>query len=212
MKLIRGYKLIDIKEYEYSTGNSVLKIFNNISISGLITLVSLGNNSCEEEMASQLLDKYLEEHNIEQAFRECRTELLGENSENDKEYGEGQSIDITSYETLTDIYMKFCMQLMSIGLSYNEFWSMTTREMYRVFNSIVIKMQNETNRELSNYHTLAAMIGGAVWGKLQKDPPKVNLVQNEQINGDVDDMDVEDAIMVAKLNRIVDIQNRKVGK
>ena len=61
-------------------------------------------------------------------------------------------------------------------------------------------MQNETNRELNNYHTLAAMIGGAVWGKLQKEPPRVDY--SNQNRGDVEDMDVDDAILVAKLKSL----------
>jgi hypothetical protein len=77
---------------------------------------------------------------------------------------------------------------------------MNTKEMYKVFNSIAIKMQNETNRELNNYHTLAAMIGGAVWGKLQKEPPRVQMVKDK--NTDVEDMDVDDAILVAKLKSL----------
>ena len=85
---------------------------------------------------------------------------------------------------------------------------MTTKEMYKVFNSIAIKMQNETNRELNNYHTLAAMIGGAVWGKLQKEPPRVNIVKD---NSEVEDMDVEDAILVAQLNSLAGKFNRKKG-
>ena len=78
--------------------------------------------------------------------------------------------------------------------------------MYRVFNSICIKIQNETNRELSNYHTLAAMVGGAVWGKLQKDAPKVDMrpVNN---NKDVDD-DV--AIINAKLKSLVNTHNKSI--
>ena len=76
-----------------------------------------------------------------------------------KEVSDG-TFDITEYDSLTDVYIHFNMQLMSVGLSYSDFWNMNTTEMYKVFNSIVIKMQNEENRQLSNYHTLAAMVGG----------------------------------------------------
>ena len=100
------------------------------------------------------------------------------------------------------------MQLMSVGLGYSEFWAMNTKEMYRVFNSICIKIQNETNRELSNYHTLAAMVGGAVWGKLQKDAPKVNIAHVNN-NKDVDD-DV--AIINAKLKSLVNTHNKSIEK
>ena len=69
-------------------------------------------------------------------------------------------------------------------------------------------MQNDTNRELSNYHTLAAMVGGAVWGKLQKEPPKVDMTSRQQYKDkDVDD---EDMMMIAKLKSIANIQNKSI--
>ena len=97
---------------------------------------------------------------------------------------------------------------MSVGLSYSEFWDMNTKEMYRVFNSICIKIQNETNRELSNYHTLAAMVGGAVWGKLQKDAPKVDM-RPVNDNKDVDD---DIAILNAKLKSFAAAHNKSIEK
>ena len=78
---------------------------------------------------------------------------------------------------------------------------MNTKEMYSVFNSICVKMQNVTNRELSNYHTLAAMIGGAVWGKLQKEPPKVNLTQHQEEDNSL--------LIVNELSKII---NNKKGE
>ena len=97
---------------------------------------------------------------------------------------------------------------MSVGLSYQEFWSMNTKEMYKVFNSIAVKIQNETNRELSNYHTLAAMVGGAVWGKLQKDPPRISIA-NKEADGDVEGLSTEEAVMLAKLKSFAASHNKK---
>ena len=88
--------------------------------------------------------------------------MIGIGDNNDNDVDDNDKIDITSYNSLTDLYTQFGMELMSVGLSYSEFWDMNTKEMYRVFNSICIKIQNETNRELSNYHTIAEMVGGAV--------------------------------------------------
>ena len=127
---------------------------------------------------------------------------VGDNNEADDE----DKIDITEFSSLTDLYTHFNMQLMSVGLSYSEFWAMNTKEMYRVFNSIMIKMQNDTNRELSNYHTLAAMVGGAVWGKLQKEPPKVKI--NSETNKDVD---ASSAMISAKLMSIVNSHNNSIN-
>lgn len=205
--LVRNYNLLDIKNYEQETGNSILAFFDDIKVSNMLDLIKLGNGNCSEEKASQLLDNYLEhEGTLVDAMLEIKQILIGVGSNEDID-SEADVIDIADYDSLTDLYITFSMQLMSVGLGYSEFWSMTTKEMYKVFNSILIKMQNETNRELRNYHTLAAMVGGAVWGKLQKEPPKVDL--NTRANK-YNDLDEEDAIMVAKLKSFVHNHNQRL--
>lgn len=203
MNLVRKFYLKDIKEYEDETGNSILKFFNDIKISNLIELIKLGNNNCEDDVAYRILDYYLsiEGNTILTAILEIKEKLLGTSETSDDELVDNNDmIDITKFESLTDLYTHFSMQLMSVGLSYSEFWAMNTSEMYSVFNSICIKMQNETNRELSNYHTLAAMIGGAVWGKLQKDAPRVDFTKN--------DIEEDNSLeIVAKLKGLATTQN-----
>ena len=209
--LVKNFYLKDIKQYEDETGNNILSFFNDIKFYNMIDLIRLGNNNCSEEQASNILEKYLVEddnNSIVSAMLEIKEALLGLGDNNDNDVPDEDKIDITSYNSLTDLYNQFNMQLMSVGLSYSEFWAMNTKEMYRVFNSICIKIQNETNRELSNYHTLAAMVGGAVWGKLQKDAPKVDMrpVNN---NKEVDD---DIAILNAKLKSLVNTHNKSIKK
>lgn len=203
MNLVRKFYLKDIKEYEDETGNSILKFFNDIKISNLIELIKLGNNNCEDDIAYRIFDNYLsiDGNTILTAILEIKEKLLGTSQTSDDELVDNSDmIDITKFESLTDLYTHFSMQLMSVGLSYSEFWSMNTSEMYSVFNSICIKMQNETNRELSNYHTLAAMIGGAVWGKLQKEAPRVDFTKN--------DIEEDNSLeIVAKLKGLATTQN-----
>ena len=209
--LVKNFYLKDIKQYEDETGNNILSFFNDIKFYNMIDLIRLGNNNCSEEQASNILEKYLVEddnNSIVSAMLEIKEALLGLGDNNDNDVPDEDKIDITSYNSLTDLYNQFNMQLMSVGLSYSEFWAMNTKEMYRVFNSICIKIQNETNRELSNYHTLAAMVGGAVWGKLQKDAPKVSMTPVNN-NKDVDD-DV--AILNAKLKSLVNTHNKSIKK
>lgn len=199
--IVRGFNLLDIKKYEYETGDNILSYFEDIKFDNILELISLGNNNCGKETAGEILDDYMKSgKSYVDAVLEIKEMLIGKGANDDNSDDETDIIDISEYKSLTDLYIKFSMQLLSVGLSYQEFWSMNTTEMYKVFNSIVIKMQNETNRELNNYHTLAAMIGGAVWGKLQKEPPRVQLVKDENV--DVEDMDVEDAILVAKLKSL----------
>ena len=206
--LVKNFYLKDIKKYEDETGNNILSFFNDIKFSNMIDLIRLGNNNCSEEQASKILEEYLaqDNHTILSVMLEIKENLIGIGDNNDNDVDDEDKIDITNYSSLTELYNNFNMQLMSVGLSYSEFWAMNTKEMYRVFNSICIKIQNETNRELSNYHTLAAMVGGAVWGKLQKDAPKVNMTP-VNTNKDVDD-DV--AIINAKLKSFVNIHNKSI--
>lgn len=208
--LIKHFYLKDIKKYEDETGNNILNFFNDIRFSYIIDLVRLGNNYCSEEQACNILDEYLENesNSIISAMLEIKESLIGIGDNNDNDVDDNDKIDITSYNSLTDLYTQFGMELMSVGLSYSEFWDMNTKEMYRVFNSICIKIQNETNRELSNYHTLAAMVGGAVWGKLQKDAPKVDM---RPINKDKD-VDDDIAILNAKLKSFAAAHNKSIEK
>lgn len=199
--IVHSFNLIDIKQYEYSTGNNILSFFDDIKLDNILDLISLGNGKCDKETSGIILDEYLKSgKTLLDAVLDIKEALIGKRDNNEESENSEDSIDISSYESLTDLYIHFSMQLLSVGLSYQEFWSMNTKEMYKVFNSISIKMQNETNRELNNYHTLAAMIGGAVWGKLQKEPPRVDY--SNQNRGDVEDMDVDDAILVAKLKSL----------
>lgn len=206
--LVKNFYLKDIKKYEDETGNNILSFFNDIKFSNMIDLIRLGNNNCSEEQASEILEDYLAQDNntIISVMLEIKENLIGIGDNNDNDVDDEDKIDITNYSSLTELYNTFNMQLMSVGLSYSEFWAMNTKEMYRVFNSICIKIQNETNRELSNYHTLAAMVGGAVWGKLQKDAPKVNMTP-VNTNKDVDD-DV--AILNAKLKSFAAAHNKSI--
>ena len=208
--LVKNFYLKDIKKYEDETGNNILSFFNDIKFSNMIDLIRLGNNNCSKEQASKILDEYLaqDNHTILSVMLEIKENLIGIGDNNDNDVDDEDKIDITNYNSLTELYNNFNMQLMSVGLSYSEFWAMNTKEMYRVFNSICIKIQNETNRELSNYHTLAAMIGGAVWGKLQKDAPKVNMTT---INRDKD-VDDDVAIINAKLKSLVNTHNKNIKK
>lgn len=208
--LVRNFYLKDIKKYEDETGNNILSFFNDIKFSNMIDLIRLGNNNCSEEQACAMLEKYLanDSNSIVSVMLEIKENLLGIGDNSDNDVPDEDKVDITNYNSLTDLYTQFNMELMSVGLSYSEFWAMNTKEMYRVFNSICIKIQNETNRELSNYHTLAAMVGGAVWGKLQKDAPKVNMTP---INRDKD-VDDDVAIINAKLKSLVNTHNKSIKK
>lgn len=137
-----------------------------------------------EEELCKIIDDYLEEgHGIGDLFIELRNVLVGYDLEKDEKRQRsdeetdiaGTYEDITSYTYLSDFYMHLCMQLMSLGMSYNEFWALTTKEMYQAFEAIQQKMVMDYNREMQYAHTQAALIGGAVWGKLSKEAPHIDM-------------------------------------
>lgn len=93
--------------------------------------------------------------------------------------------------------------MMQVGLSYSEFWSMNTKEMYKVFDSLVIKMCNDTNTQLQNSYNLAALVGSAVWGKLPKKVPHVDIPEQHGVDQSGLDADAADAV-----NKIFKLLNR----
>ena len=211
--LIMGFKLIDIKEYEYTNRVNVIDYFNEVNFNHILDLISLGNGKCSMEEASMILDDFLEnDHTILDVIMELRKGLFGDNIDKEDDTEEESKNDIKKYKSLTDLYTYYCMQLMSIGLSYSEFWNMYVAEMFRTFSSIMIKLQNEQNRELRNYHTLAALVGSAVWGKLPKKPPEVEYIKNKE-EENIDNIDdIQQIDMIAKLKSIVKMQNKRVAE
>lgn len=170
--LVQTYYVKDIKEYENENNKSVFDMFARPSVSDLVDLVILGNNKCSRENASDMLDTYLESHEESEAYDEIRSVLFGDSDSDNLD--ESDKMDVSMYKRLGDLFHYFCMNLMSQGLSYTEFWQMDTRDVYKIFEDINIKLEVELNKLLSMAHAQAAMTGSAVWGKLDKEPPKVD--------------------------------------
>lgn len=202
--LIRRFYVKDIREYEDNNNKNILEIFNHVNFSEIIDLISLGNGKCSEEEAGDLLDKYLEDKDIVDAMIEIRECLIGKSDSN--EVNSETDIDLKNYNSLTDLYNLYCMQLMSVGFGYSEFWDLNTKDMYRVFNSIQIKRRNEINQSLNLAHTQAALIGQAVWGKLPREVPQIKSEQEE----DKQVADEEDK-MIAKLMAFGQSYNMRRG-
>lgn len=210
MGIVKCIYLSDIKKYEYETGNSVFDLFNKLRLDILIDIISIGNGNCGVEQASIIFDEYIKNNDISIILKELKEMLLGEESTKEHEVGDESVIDITKMNNLTELYSTYAMQLMSVGLSYTEFWAMNTNEMFNVFNSILIKLENEENKQLSLYHTLALMVGASVWGKAPKEAPHVNLTNKN--DGGVDGVDTDTAVLVAQFNRLANVVNSKENK
>ena len=175
MRLVMRFYIKEIRDFE-DEGQSILDIFKTADIEGLVQLVSLGNNKCSEERAAEILDKYFEEgHSTIDAFNELKVALFGDKVDEE----DNNTTNPKDYEFLSDIYRDYCMNLMSYGIQYSDFYKMDTKELYKVTNSIAQKMVFDTNSELAKSHTLSMMIGASVWGKLQPEPPTVSLKSKE---------------------------------
>lgn len=174
--------LKDIREYEDRTQINVVTFLETFSVDNIIQMLSIIYNNEDIEFICNLIDEYIDDdHDYYDLYNEVRNILLGydmnEQGNNTSENNEEASTfeDISSYKFLSDFYMHLCMQLMSLGMSYSEFWSLTTKEMYQAYSAIKQKMVIDYNRDMQNYHTLSLMIGGAVWGKGLKEAPHVDL-------------------------------------
>ena len=171
--LVTKFYIKDIKKFEEEEHKSVIDILSSLDLDGLADLIVLGNmGQIDKDQAFDLLDMFVQDHNLIEAFEDVKRTLFGP----DPEDGE-PGVDITDYKNLTEVYTKMCFELMSVGIQYGEFWQFSTTEMYDAFNACNIKMENDINAKLSMAYNEAALIASAVWGKLPKEAPKVSLVE-----------------------------------
>jgi hypothetical protein len=206
--LVNKCYLKDIRDFEDEQHINVLSLFEKLSVENLVLILSiLYRNKKVEELYDEI-DKYIDEgHSLNDLFIELRNVVLGydvEEAEKKQKNIDANEIagtyeDITSYKTLTEFYTHLCMQLMSLGMSYSEFWSLTTREMYQTFEAIQQKMVMDYNREMQIWHNGAAMIGGAVWGKLPDKAPSIDI---EELRNPDELIDTEEGQMTREEYRI----------
>ena len=192
--LVNKCYLKDIRDFEEEQKINVLRLFENISISSIKMLLSIIYRNISDEEKYRIIDEYLQSgKGLVDMVEELRNIILGydvdkyKNREIPDELEEISSLeDVTQYEYLHDFYIHLCMQLMHLGMTYNEFWSLTTKEMYQTYDAMKQKMIMDYNKDMREYHMLANMIAGAVWNKGLKEPPQIDieevLDQSEEIN------------------------------
>lgn len=206
--LVNKCYLKDIRDFEDEQHINVLSLFEKLSVENLVLILSILYRNKETDELYEIIDKYIDEgHSLNDLFIELRNIVLGydvEEAEKKQRNIDANEIagtyeDITSYKTLTEFYTHLCMQLMSLGMSYSEFWSLTTREMYQTFEAIQQKMVMDYNREMQIWHNGAAMIGGAVWGKLPDKAPSIDI---EELRNPDELIDTEEGQMTREEYRI----------
>lgn len=186
--IINKCYLKDIRDYEDKTGKNILSLFENYSILNLIEIMQAMKPELTEENCIAIIDNHFNNGgSIDEIFLELRNVLVGYEIIGDgtKDSDEGQPVEnIENYKTLTDFYIHLSMQLMALGINYSEFWSITTKEMYQIFNAIQQKSVMDFNKNMQEYHIFASLIAGAIWGKPAKEAPHIDindLKDNEEI-------------------------------
>lgn len=213
--------LKDIRNWEELHQVNVLTLFEDHKLENLMLILSVFYKDVPEEELYNMLDTLFNEgYGIIDLFLKLRDILLGytvenvEKSDEDKNDVTGSFDDIKQYNYLNEYYMHLCMQLMSLGMTYSEFWSLTTKEMYQAFNAIQQKMVLDYNRQMQIAHTQAAMIGAAAWGKLDKEVPQIDIENlhdpDEEIDtplGRMTRADYKSALELEKVFKNVEARN-----
>lgn len=174
-----------IKEYEHTNNKNILELFSSISINNLLELFNAFYN-WDEEKSCEFLDNSFEKGiGLYEIYIELKNALLGYkdiNNESCREVDEEdeEREDLTQYKYLSDWYLKVGTQLMSMGLTYTEFWNLSTAEMYTVYEAFQTKYINDINKQIELDYIAASMQAAAVWGKPLSEAPKISLKKPEE--------------------------------
>ena len=202
----KKFYLKTLVDFEDSTGMSLLTLLSSASMVSCCTFLQLGNPELSEEESCDLYIYYIKNNpdaRIEM-MKEAREKILGVKQEDKEKYNSSDRVELNSMSTLSDLLRKYCSQLMSLGLSYSEFWSMTTDDLYNCFNIFQTRRRNDINQSLWDSYQLALMIAGSVWGKPPKKVPQLkdeSKFENEDFES-----------MVARIEASVDNYNNNLMK
>lgn len=206
--LFKYFILKNIRNYERAYNVSILDFFKELDFGNLAVLVSLGNNMCSEKEAFEIIDDYLKSgKNTLDAYVEIKNSLFGL-KENTGQVGDTknnkETIDISTFNSLTKLYEYYCWQLVDEGFTYGDFWDLDTDSMYSVFEHILIKRQKDINEKLMVCHSQAIMVGQALVGKLNSKPPEVKLVDlkkntNKNNKKKINNMDADTYFMMQQM-------------
>ena len=179
--MIKSFNIKYLKQYEYDNNVNILKIVNTVNFYNAITLIKL-NYNCSEEEAGGLLDTYLNTNNsnkLVDIFEQSGKQLFGFSDKQQDEYTEDNKIKLDIFSSLTELYSRFALDMMENGIAYSEFWEMNTDEMFSLTDVLMIKAERELNKELTMQYTQAALMAKAMAGKLDKEPPRVDIAKDK---------------------------------
>lgn len=167
----------DVRLYEENNNINILKLFESISVENIITCLKLFNHIDENE-ACDLLDKYMESDGIGYVYNALINAFIGYDyteDKNDKNDEDDDSVDLNKFNYMYEYYDNLCMQLMALGLSYSEFWNLSTREVYSTSKALQQKIVIDYNMASRLQYQQACLTASAFVGKLPKEAPHISM-------------------------------------
>lgn len=165
MKLIPRVYTGDIRNFEDEYNTNILTWFNDtLDIKKLVDIMIYFNHSNYDNQINRLKE-YIEEGNT---YVDAWLNIMDSFTGRKVDEQDTNSIEASKYDSLTELLYDMCKQMLQLGISYSEFWSMNTKEMYTVAEGLMDKQIDEFNKRQDERYIEAAMIGQAVWGKLKK--------------------------------------------
>lgn len=195
----------DVRLYEENNNINILKLFESVSVENIITCLKLFNHIDENE-ACDLLDKYMESDGIGYVYNALINAFIGYDYTEDKNDGDDDSIDLTKFNYMYEYYDTLCMQLMALGLSYSEFWNLSTREVYSTSKALQQKIVIDYNMASRLQYQQACLTASAFVGKLPKEAPHISVDSvrrdDEIINTEYGEMTYRDYKSVLALKKL----------
>lgn len=172
--IAKEFIINDIINYESINDINILSELECGETYIIVDLIMLGNK-CTYEEAEDIFNKSLETMSIEDIIKDIAICLVG--SEQNKQE---KTVDRNNYKNFSSILMEFFEQLQIVdnNITYSEFMGMSTRMLYRYADGIQKRYINNRNAEYRESFENAAILLGALCGKI-KEPPKINI---EDIN------------------------------
>ena len=202
--LVNRVNLKDILTNELYHSENYLQYFEKLDTVGILKLIALGNDNCDLEEAGNILDEYLKEsqnNTLISAMNELKEAYLGIHSDEKTDDSNGVAVD--KFNNLSELYNYYYSQLPdSAGVTYNSFWGMNTKEVFMMLKCILPKVEKDINNKLQMEYINAALTAAAVFGKLPKEAPKVNITDKDEAV-DKDGFTKEDKLNIAKIKAMI---------
>lgn len=168
--LIKRFNLKDLKDLEFRLERiTLLDVFKESSIYGLVNLVQIGNYNLTRSQAASMIEDYLDQgHDLYDAFAEIRDTIFPPQASeaNDTE-------PVEHFTCLTDMYNKYSLLLTQAGISIDEFWELDTYLLYFWITNANKRKIEEFNSQLRIQYLGAKMIGAALAGGLPREAPQI---------------------------------------